>query len=462
MGVQHLKEVAPRASLACAGFALFAPCYSVSTLHGHEGFSPSLGMPFSSVVILAEFVTLMAVACLSARISCLRNRTGVIYAVAALLAASTLVPGLLGQNTHGAAMLLLGAVGGCAKSIGALAWLELFCTFEMRTVCIAFPAGLIAGQLVIGGIDLLPQPVATIVGTAGCVASLILLVLMSRREVELPAVPEPMGRDAWTFPWRPTVLMGIYSLASLCITTCSPSPPSHALVRTLVVQGVYLMLIVATVAGYMRFDIKVFQQVAAPLVIGGAVISLPALAAALPEGIPLSRLGFTAFSLYTYIVFFNMSYRFGVNPLWLFGFSRAVRVAPSLVMGLIDPGIVAGHEYAVLGVVIVLVSIGSSLFVTGETFDSTWGVRQVGACAPRGTTPSLSEQCHRAAYLYGLTKREEEVLVLLAQNRSTPEIETALCISNGTARNHIQHVYKKLDVHSRADVADFLTRKLVG
>ena len=253
--------------------------------------------------------------------------------------------------------------------------------------------------------------------------------------------------------------MGVYSLASLCVSTCAPTPPSGTMARTVATQAVYRVLIVATLAGYMRFDIKVFQQVAAPLAIGGAVMALPALADTFPSGALLTRVGFTAFSLYTYIAFFNMSYRFGVNPLWLFGFSRAIRVAPSLAMGFISQDIVLAHEYAVLGAAIVLVSLCSSLFITGETFDSTWGVHQVGSHTAQKAAPSLAEQSHQIAYLYGLTKREEEVLVLLAQDRSTPEIEATLCISNGTARNHIQHVYKKLDVHSRAEVANFLARE---
>ena len=44
------------------------------------------------------------------------------------------------------------------------------------------------------------------------------------------------------------------------------------------------------------------------------------------------------------------------------------------------------------------------------------------------------------------------MLVLLLRGLSTPEIERELCISNGTARNHIQHVYKKLNVHSREEL----------
>lgn len=460
MNSQRLRTTATRAGWACGWFALFAPCYSTSTIHIYESLSPSVAMASRSVMVTAEFVTLVTVACLSTRIGSLHNHEYRMFTTAGLLALSTLAPQLLLQNSTPAFVsYALAAIGGCTKSVGALAWLELFCTFEMRTTCIVFPAGLLIGNLVSGAISLLPQPWATLVGTVTCAASLIALARMSRRKEETPVGPESLSNDAWTFPWRPTVLMGVYSLASLLISACNPATPLRPLVNDIATTTVYLVLILATAAGFVRFDIKLLWVVAGPLVIGGAVCSLPALAESIPEGTLFSRLGFTAFSLYTYISFFNISYRFGVNPLWLFGFSRAIRVAVNLGMRFVDKGAILTHEYTVLGVVIVLVSMCASLFTAGETFDTTWGIHQVGPASARKRRPSLAEQCHQSAYLYGLTKREEEVLVLLAQNKSTPEIEAELCISNGTARNHIQHVYKKLDVHSRAEVAEFLQRQ---
>ena len=72
---------------------------------------------------------------------------------------------------------------------------------------------------------------------------------------------------------------------------------------------------------------------------------------------------------------------------------------------------------------------------------------------------SLEGRCSRAAFVYSLTRREEEVLVLLLRGLTTPEIERELCISNGTARNHIQHVYKKLSVHSREELQERMARE---
>ena len=67
-----------------------------------------------------------------------------------------------------------------------------------------------------------------------------------------------------------------------------------------------------------------------------------------------------------------------------------------------------------------------------------------------------------AARPAGLTGRELEVLRLLVSGRSNPEIAKALFISTRTAQTHVQHIFDKLDVNSRAGaVAYALQHRLV-
>jgi HD-GYP domain-containing protein (c-di-GMP phosphodiesterase class II) len=55
----------------------------------------------------------------------------------------------------------------------------------------------------------------------------------------------------------------------------------------------------------------------------------------------------------------------------------------------------------------------------------------------------------------GLSEREIEVLRLVAEGCSNPEIAKRLVISRRTAEHHVQHIYTKLGVSSRAAVALF-------
>lgn len=50
-----------------------------------------------------------------------------------------------------------------------------------------------------------------------------------------------------------------------------------------------------------------------------------------------------------------------------------------------------------------------------------------------------------------LSNREIEILKLLANGESTAEIASGLFISRTTVNNHVQHILKKLDAHSRLE-----------
>ncbi len=58
-----------------------------------------------------------------------------------------------------------------------------------------------------------------------------------------------------------------------------------------------------------------------------------------------------------------------------------------------------------------------------------------------------------------LTAREVDVLGMLAAGHATAEIASRLHISNLTARNHIQNILEKLEVHSKAEAVAFAFQK---
>jgi DNA-binding NarL/FixJ family response regulator len=60
------------------------------------------------------------------------------------------------------------------------------------------------------------------------------------------------------------------------------------------------------------------------------------------------------------------------------------------------------------------------------------------------------ERNHAGSTGFGLTRRELEVLRLLGSGKRAPEIAAELAISPKTVSSHIQNIFRKLDVHSRA------------
>ena len=58
-----------------------------------------------------------------------------------------------------------------------------------------------------------------------------------------------------------------------------------------------------------------------------------------------------------------------------------------------------------------------------------------------------------------LTPREHEILRLLAAGRPQEEIARELCVASKTVGKHIEHLLKKLNVHSRAEAVAYAYRE---
>ena len=64
---------------------------------------------------------------------------------------------------------------------------------------------------------------------------------------------------------------------------------------------------------------------------------------------------------------------------------------------------------------------------------------------------SLKTQSQVARLLEPLSKREIEVLHLIAEGRTNQEIATTLFLSVNTVKVHTRNIYGKLSAHHRAD-----------
>ncbi len=65
---------------------------------------------------------------------------------------------------------------------------------------------------------------------------------------------------------------------------------------------------------------------------------------------------------------------------------------------------------------------------------------------------SFRRRCDEIADQYVLSKREREVLPLLAKGHNASYIQDALCVSKSTAKTHINHIYKKMDIHNQQEL----------
>ncbi|MFQ8867491.1 MAG: response regulator transcription factor, partial [Eggerthella lenta] len=69
---------------------------------------------------------------------------------------------------------------------------------------------------------------------------------------------------------------------------------------------------------------------------------------------------------------------------------------------------------------------------------------------------SVTAGCAVAVERYGLSRREAEVLDLLARGRDVPYVAEELVISKNTVRTHTKSIFAKTGVHSRQELIDLV------
>lgn len=69
---------------------------------------------------------------------------------------------------------------------------------------------------------------------------------------------------------------------------------------------------------------------------------------------------------------------------------------------------------------------------------------------------AVNQRCSIIAGEYGLSAREEEVLVLITQGNSITETANKLFITQGTVKTHINHFYKKMGINSRTELKNII------
>ncbi|WP_139652459.1 helix-turn-helix transcriptional regulator [Raoultibacter phocaeensis] len=91
------------------------------------------------------------------------------------------------------------------------------------------------------------------------------------------------------------------------------------------------------------------------------------------------------------------------------------------------------------------------------------GVEDVGRASLPETKGLWKKRCRAVSEQHGLSERQYEVLMLVAQGRNAKYIEQTLTISLSTAQTHIRNIYRKTGVHSRQELLNLIENtKLYG
>ncbi|MGH7958985.1 MAG: response regulator transcription factor, partial [Opitutaceae bacterium] len=74
---------------------------------------------------------------------------------------------------------------------------------------------------------------------------------------------------------------------------------------------------------------------------------------------------------------------------------------------------------------------------------------QLSAASSAATTPACAWTPEALEVRFGLTPRESEVLIWVAQGKTNPEVAAILGIRPYTVRTHLERIFVKLGVETR-------------
>jgi DNA-binding CsgD family transcriptional regulator len=278
--------------------------------------------------------------------------------------------------------------------------------------------------------------------------------------------PENLPRQSWSsfsFPWKPTALMAIYGFAYGMQETrlYIHSGPHSSLGAVLAAAIVFLGIVLIP----SRFNMSVTYRVALPLMVCGLLL-IPSFSFLSEEIANLCiSMSFTSFSILTMLILSSITYRFGVGAVWLFGIERGVRALFMLLgrytSSFLSSGTLSGilDQTILTAIVATLVVAATLLLLSEKELVSKWGITLLGSKQDNSDAfmqQALVETCSRIGKEYGLSSREEEVLLLLARQLSLASIEKELFIAQGTVKAHIRHIYGKLGIHTRKEMFEIL------
>ncbi len=257
-------------------------------------------------------------------------------------------------------------------------------------------------------------------------------------------------------------------------------------VFSLVVVGVVFLAVVHKAGD--RLNPTSIYRLSLPIMVAGyAAISL-LLDAHAALSVLIINVGYELFDILAWVLFVDSARRQGENALHVFGLgvifmfagmalgnTAAHAIQEMVASGAVQMNMVA--MVAVLCLVIVAFLVlpeGTAAQLFGSLKDARSGgdsssnefAGVAGAAAGEslaafdgGAAPvegRIERQCALVAAAYKLTPRESEVVVLLAYGRTLAIIARDLQIAKGTARTHIESIYRKLGVHKQQELIDLV------
>lgn len=404
-----------------------------------------------SLFDVACVIVLFALALLSRRVSPLFEHRRLALGAGCLMALASGLGFLAIARTDLAASLGLPAsiLGGAGLAVVILLWSELYGCLSPVRIALYYALSQLVGAAVIWTLRGFALPWLAM---WTCVLPFISLAMLFSAFKALPAEqrPRPIAGARFSFPVKPVILVCLYAFAfglQEANTYAFTGPHSGfglMVTAASVVVGIALLS--------RRIDFGTLYSVWLPaLMMVSLVLSLVGALGSFWTSFFVS-VSYGAAELFIMTMVGSLCHRYGVSAVWIFGIERGVRMLAMMAGRCFEP---LAHGWPVAGIVVAAVVVGTCIIFSERGTSANWGIvlyEEGDDLYRTARLNALGRRCAELGRAHGLTEREQEVLLLLAQRKSASDIERELCVAHGTAKAHIRHVYRKLDIHAREEL----------
>jgi DNA-binding CsgD family transcriptional regulator len=190
------------------------------------------------------------------------------------------------------------------------------------------------------------------------------------------------------------------------------------------------------------------------------------------SGFSLSLFTFLAFICFSFMMwseFSELSRRYRISPILVFGFGRAAAMAAQFVSILVLETFHVDQFFSANGNVlntflILTMLLGYFLLPRDKAiseisildYENPDAAKESGKSSEELIKGRFIVRCEYVANTYLLSSRETDVLYLLAKGRNAAYIAKNLFISEGTVHTHTWRIYRKMDVHTQQELMDLV------
>lgn len=477
-----------------------------------ETYAPTVYLWSSLALTVTLFSGVLAPERLELALLSLRGQVG---AIALTVSGSVLV--LLG-GFAGAAVDVLAVAGGVATGVGSglihLGYGEIHRDHPPAEVGIEVPVAVLVAAVIFAAASALPFAGQALVASLLPVASGAIMISQQRSLTEEQVRAALKARRGLILP-TPKLIMriglcacgigladGVARQVFMSATGVTPVSYYHpamltsSVILAVLLVGFELLRHDNTFRGLYKLITFI---IAASIAFTPTLIGLPGYQWLGPV---ITLVGYNAFNAFVWILLADVTYNFRLSAAATFGMGWGMLTLGSTAgqmlgvqlgeSGLLSPQVVSlVAAIGTLGVFAVCLfvmkdndlvdikdaqamieSVGMGM---GEEEEGSPHAQEVSACADAAPDAEAAsnadaqppkrapfrERCTRFAREHELTPRETEILILFAKGRSAARIQEELVISRGTVTTHLQHIYRKADVHSKQELLDAIEgRKL--